>query len=128
MISFGLETTAIKGTTKAMPMTFMMAAKTIGKNVGDDLADGKATLPLLYALQHGTPTQQHKIKESLKEGTLTHLPDILDAIIATDAITYTRNIASQEVDHAISALQELPHSKYKEALIEIAKYALERDH
>lgn len=103
-------------------------AKTIGKNIGDDLADGKATLPLLYALQHSTPIQQQKIRTSLAEGTLNHLPAILEAIAETDAITYTKNIARQEMEQALDALVVLPESNYKYALIDIAHYAIERNH
>jgi len=103
-------------------------AQTIGKNIGDDLADGKATLPLLHALKHGTQEQQQKIKESLKQGTLHHLPEILEAIASTNAIDYTRSVASKEVDLAISALQILPDSVYKKALTDLAQYALKRDH
>lgn len=100
----------------------------LGKNIGDDLADGKATLPLLYALQHGTSAQQRIIKESLEKGTLEHLPEILSAIASTHAIDYTRGVATTEVDHAITALQIIPDSVYKEALIELAHYAVARNH
>lgn len=103
-------------------------AQTIGKNIGDDLADGKATLPLLHALKHGTPEQQLKIRESLTKGTLQYLPEILETIASTNAIDYTRNVAAKEVDNAISALQILPDSVYKDALTDLAKYALKRDH
>ncbi len=103
-------------------------AQTIGKNIGDDLADGKATLPLIHALKHCTSEQQLKIKQSLEKGTLQYLPEILDAVAATKAIDYTRSIAAIEVDLAISALQVLPASKYKDALAELAKYAIHRDH
>ncbi len=103
-------------------------AQTIGKNIGDDLADGKATLPILHALKHGTPAQQQKIKESLEKGTLEHLPEILDAITSTNAIDFTREAAAKEVEHAISALQIIPSSVYKDALIDLAKYAINRDH
>ncbi|PJD92738.1 MAG: octaprenyl diphosphate synthase [Legionella sp.] len=103
-------------------------AQTLGKNIGDDLADGKATLPLLYALQHGTPLQQQHIKTSLSEGTLEYLPQILETIAATNAVAYTKTIAKQEVDHALTALEVLPNSAYKTALEDIARYALDRDH
>lgn len=103
-------------------------AQTIGKNIGDDLADGKTTLPLLHALKHGTPAQQQKIRESLEQGTLEYLPEILDAIASTKAIDFTHTIAAREVDCAISALQILPNSVYKEALAELARYATNRDH
>jgi octaprenyl-diphosphate synthase len=102
--------------------------KTIGKNIGDDLAEGKPTLPLLHVLKHGTDEQKQKVKHSLEQGTLDHLPDILDAISATKAIDYTRMIAAQEVDKALSALDVLPNSVYKEAMVELAQFAINRDH
>lgn len=103
-------------------------AKTLGKNIGDDLADGKATLPLLHVLKHGTSAQQQKVKESLKMGTLDYLPEILAAIADTDAIDYTKRIAAGEVDKAISSLQVLPDSVYKDALADLANYTIQRDH
>ncbi len=103
-------------------------ANTIGKNIGDDLANGKVTLPLLYAIKHGTSKQQVKIQESLEQGTLKYLPDILEAITETKAIEYTRTIAAQEIELAIAELEILPNSPYKKALIEFSYYAINRDH
>ncbi|CAM2978311.1 octaprenyl-diphosphate synthase [Legionella steigerwaltii] len=103
-------------------------AKTIGKNIGDDLADGKATLPLIHALQHGTELQKQQIIESLKKGSLDFLPDILVALEETKAIEYTKNIAAQEVDKALSALMILPDTQYKKALINLAQFALQRSY
>lgn len=102
--------------------------KTIGKNTGDDLADGKATMPLLHALHHGTPAQQHLIKQSLKEGGLANLTDILTAIEDTNAIEFTRQFAAREIDSALSALQILPESTYKQALIDLAIFSIQRSH
>jgi octaprenyl-diphosphate synthase len=101
-------------------------AKTIGKNIGDDLADGKATLPLIHALQHGTEKQKIQIKESLQLGSLSFLPEILVALEETKAIQFTKQTAAQEIDKALSSLEILPDSKYKIALIELAQFALER--
>ena len=103
-------------------------AKTIGKNIGDDLANGKVTLPLLYAIQHGTAQQRLKIQQSLEEGTLKYLADILEAIKETNAIEYTRSAAAQEIELALASLDILPNSKYKEGLIELSHYAINRDH
>lgn len=103
-------------------------AQTIGKNIGDDLADGKATLPLIHALQHGTDQQKATITKSLEQGTLEYLPEILAAVESVKAIDYTRSVAATEVDRAISALQILPESVYKNALVELAQYAINRDH
>lgn len=103
-------------------------SKTLGKNVGDDLADGKATLPLIHALKHGTPAQQLQIKDSLKQGSLEHLPEILMTIEATRAIEYTQEVAEQEVKKAISVLSALPDSVYKDGLADLARYAVQRNH
>ncbi len=103
-------------------------AKTIGKNIGDDLADGKATLPLLHVLKHGSEEQQRYVKESLQQGTLQYLPEILDALASTKAIEHTRRIAADEVALALLSLQVLPNSVYKDALADLARYAIERDH
>lgn len=103
-------------------------AKTLGKNIGDDLADGKATLPLIHALQHGTAEQQQKIKDSLTQGTLAHLPDILLALKETQAIEYTKQVAADEIDRALTALAILPDSPYKTALTDLANFAIERSH
>ncbi|MFT4058758.1 MAG: polyprenyl synthetase family protein [Legionella sp.] len=100
--------------------------KTIGKNIGDDLADGKATLPLIHALQHGTETQKQQIIGSLKKGSLKFLPEVLIALEETKAIEYTRKIAAQEIDSALSFLMILPESKYRNALAELAQFALKR--
>ena len=101
-------------------------AKTIGKNIGDDLADGKATLPLIHALKHGTDLQKQQIREGLLQGSLEHLSDILIALEQTDAIAYTKKIAAQEIDSALTALTVLPESKYRSALIDLANFALKR--
>lgn len=102
--------------------------KTMGKNIGDDLADGKATLPLIHALQHGSELQKQQIIESLKKGSLEFLSEILVALEETKAIEYTKNIAAQEIDSALSFLMVLPDSKYKEALVRLANFALQRSY
>lgn len=103
-------------------------AKTIGKNIGDDLADGKATLPLIHALQHGSELQKQQIIESLKKGTLEFLPEILVALDETKAIEYTKKVAAQEIDAALSFLMILPDSQYKDAMIQLANFALQRSY
>ncbi len=103
-------------------------AKTIGKNIGDDLADGKATMPLLYALQEGTPSQQEKIREGLIKGSLDYLPDILEALEDTKAIEYTKSLAEKEVEKAIKTLAILPDSVYKKALADLAQYTILRSY
>jgi len=99
---------------------------TIGKNIGDDLADGKATLPLLYALEHGTTKQKSIIRESLLQGKLDHLAEIHQAIQETNALEYTKQYAKEEIDKALSAIEILPSTPYKSALKELAHFAVNR--
>jgi octaprenyl-diphosphate synthase len=103
-------------------------ANTLGKNVGDDLADGKPTLPLIHAYKKGNSDQKNCISEAIQQGSLTNLPQILTAISDTKAIEYTRSVAQAEIDKALSALTALPESEYKEGLKLLALYAIERNH
>lgn len=101
-------------------------SQTLGKNPGDDLADCKATLPLLYALEQGSEVQKQYIRDSLKTGSLEYLPEILKALEETKALEYTRQVAAEEVDKAISALTVLHDSPEKKAMEDLARFALER--
>lgn len=103
-------------------------ANTIGKNIGDDLACGKMTLPLLHALQHAKPEQQQIIKQSLQTGSIEQLPAVLEILAQTKSIAYTYQLARKEVAYAEQAIGELPESIYKKALVELACYAVERSH
>lgn len=103
-------------------------ADTIGKNIGDDLADGKVTLPLIHAMKEGTDSQRELIKQSINLGSLEHLSEIQQTIDTTNAIDYTKQIAAEEVDKAISALTPVAQSEYKQALIDLAHYAIKRNH
>ena len=103
-------------------------ANDMGKNVGDDLAEGKPTLPLLYAMWHSDENTQNVIREAIEHGNgLTHLDLILDAMAQTGAITYTMDKARAEAKLAIKHLDSLPASPCKEALIGLAHIAVERD-
>lgn len=103
-------------------------SETLGKNIGDDLADGKATLPLIHAYRTGTPAHRELIENSLQQGNIENLHQVIEAISATDAINYTREYAAQEVDHAITALNILPDTLFKEALVELAQFSIERNY
>lgn len=102
--------------------------ETLGKNIGDDLADGKMTLPLIHAFEHGSSTQKEQIKQSLQQGTLDFLPEILQALEDTSAIEHTKQVATQERDLAIENLSMLPDSQYKTALSDLAHFAIERSY
>ncbi|TLX49259.1 octaprenyl diphosphate synthase [Pseudoalteromonas ruthenica] len=104
-------------------------AHTLGKNIGDDLAEGKPTLPLIYAMQHGEAVQKQQIREAIEQGNgLDYLGDILATLTQTKALDFTMQRAQQEADKAISALDFLPESAEKEALVALANIAVKRDH
>ncbi len=99
-----------------------------GKNVGDDLAEGKPTLPLLHVMRHGTPEQAQRVREAITAGGTADFDAIVQAIHATGALEYTRQQAAREAQLAVDALDGLPYGAYRDALIELTTFAVERDH
>lgn len=108
-------------------MDYTADAKEMGKNVGDDLAEGKPTLPLLYTMAHGNSEQTQLVRDAIEHGNgMEHLDKILDAMKQTGALVYTQKKAEIEADKAINALSILPESDYKDALISLAHIAANR--
>ncbi|MFY8274349.1 octaprenyl diphosphate synthase [Pseudoalteromonas sp. SSDWG2] len=104
-------------------------AQTLGKNIGDDLAEGKPTLPLIYAMQKAQPEQAMQIRTAIEKGNgLEYIDDILATLKDTQALEFTMDRAQQEADKAIAALSFLAPSDEKEALIALANIAVKRDH
>lgn len=110
-------------------MDYTADAQEMGKNVGDDLAEGKPTLPLLYAMKHGNEQQSALIRSAIENGDgMEHLDEILAAMQQTGSLVYTQKKAEQEADKAINALANLPESEHKQALISLAHIAANRSH
>ena len=110
-------------------MDYTADAQEMGKNVGDDLAEGKPTLPLLYAMKHANEQQSLMIRNAIEHGDgMDNLDDILAAMKQTGALVYTQKKAEEEADKAISAIAILPESEYKQALISLAHIAANRTH
>ena len=110
-------------------MDYTADAQEMGKNVGDDLAEGKPTLPLLYAMEHGNDQQRTMIRNAIEHGDgMEHLDAILSAMKQTGALVYTQKKAEQEADKAINAIAMLPESEHKQALIALAHIAANRSH
>ena len=107
-------------------LDFNASADELGKNLGDDLAEGKATLPLIYAMQQGSAADKDMIRNAILEGGLEHLDQIQAVIESTDAIQYTEARAQEAADLAIKALSDVPESNYKQALIAIADFSVQR--
>ncbi len=97
-----------------------------GKNIGNDLAEGKATLPLIYALKNTTPQQSQPIRKAIQQGNIEDLALIQEAIVTTGAIDYTMQVAEKEIIQAQEALVALPASPYRDALVSLAKFAIAR--
>lgn len=99
-----------------------------GKNLGDDLAEGKPTLPLIHVMQHGTAAQAHCVRQAIEEGGREQFAAVLSAIQATDALSFARQHARREAEQAIEALGVLKPSPYQKSLLELALFAVDRNH
>jgi octaprenyl-diphosphate synthase len=102
--------------------------KATGKNVGDDLAEGKPTLPLIYAIKHGNAAEAALIKKAIEEGGLGELEQVIAAIQRSGALDYTRRQAEAEARAAGAALAILPNSIYRESLLQLADFAVTRNY
>ena len=98
----------------------------LGKNVGDDLREGKPTLPLLVAMERGTAEQRELIRHAIQHGEVERLPDIIEIVRATGALEATREAARREAEHAREKLSLLPLNKWQEALLEFAFLSVNR--
>ena len=107
-------------------LDYSASSEILGKNLGDDLAEGKPTLPIIYAIKNSSQTEKNIIQKAIKNGDLTKLSIIQEIIKSTGAIKYTVMRAQQAADSAIKASSMLPESSYKEALISIANFAVQR--
>jgi octaprenyl-diphosphate synthase len=100
----------------------------LGKHLGDDLAEGKPTLPLIYAMQHGNEEQRAMIRHAIEKGGLDQLEEITRAVASLGGLAYTARLAQGEADQALAALAPLPESIFKEGLSELARFAVARKH
>ena len=98
----------------------------IGKNLGDDLAEGKPTLPLIYAMQHGSEAQSALVRKAIEDGDIALFDEVLKVVQQTGALEYTRQQAQREADTAIASISILPDSPYKKSLVELAEFAATR--
>jgi octaprenyl-diphosphate synthase len=100
----------------------------IGKNVGDDLREGKPTLPIIYLLENGSAEQRELIRSAIIEGDNVNLDRIQTAIRDSGALQYTRAMAKAEADAALAIVTALPDSPHRQSLIELCAFAIRRDH
>lgn len=100
----------------------------LGKNVGDDLAEGKPTLPLIYALDNGSAAQRKLIRQAIEQSSAKHFEQITAVIIETGALQYTMDQARAHADEAKRKIACLDEGEYKQALVFLADYAVERSY
>ncbi|WP_312368164.1 polyprenyl synthetase family protein [Stenotrophomonas sp.] len=103
-------------------------ADELGKNLGDDLAEGKATLPLIHAMAHSDETTRQRLREIVQNGDASAMPEVLAAIHATGGLEYSRKRALEYANAAEQALDGLPETEAVAALRGLARYAIERSH
>ncbi|MET0265741.1 MAG: octaprenyl diphosphate synthase [Duganella sp.] len=103
-------------------------ASEIGKNVGDDLREGKPTLPLIYLMEHGTPEQRELVRTCIEQGDEQHFDAVLAAVTSSGALDFTRRQAEEAAARAASAIADLPESQYKDALLQLAHFSVNRTH
>lgn len=101
-------------------------AETMGKNVGDDLAEGKTTLPLIHAMSRGTEDERQLIRQAIRKGGLDDLPRILDIVERSGALDYTMTRAREQADLARACLDSLPDSEHKLAMELLTEVAVAR--
>lgn len=99
-----------------------------GKNIGDDLAEGKPTLPLIYVMENGSPEQSNLVRKAIENGGRDDFDAVLKAVHHSGALEHTRQCAVAASKQAISALSPLAESIYKDALIDLAEFAVSRTH
>ena len=97
-----------------------------GKHLGDDLAEGKPTLPLIYAMQHGTSAQAAVVRAAIEQGDVGRFSEVLEIIHATGALEFTRQQALREAEAACAAIAAFTDSQYKQSLLELAHFAAKR--
>ncbi|CAN5287210.1 octaprenyl diphosphate synthase [soil metagenome] len=107
-------------------LDYSASSDSLGKNIGDDLAEGKPTLPLIHAMQKGNDAQRALIRDAVERTGRARIGEINRAIESTRALEYTARFARRESAAAVTALEPLPASKYKDALVALAEFAVER--
>lgn len=109
-------------------LDYTASSEAMGKNVGDDLAEGKPTLPLIVALRHSSGATAQMLRDSIEHGGLDNLDQIIQAIKDSDALAYTAQLAQREAQLAIEQLNYLPASPHREALEALAWFSTNRSH
>ena len=107
-------------------LDYSSTSEALGKNVGDDLAEGKPTLPLIHAMQHATVKDKKTLREAIRSGGLDKIDEVIAIIESTKSLAYTSQRASAEAEKAKQAISILPNSVYKDAMMTLADFSVQR--
>jgi octaprenyl-diphosphate synthase len=107
-------------------LDYSASSEEIGKNIGDDLAEGKPTLPLIHALTHGSPAEGRIIREAIEKGGRDNIGVVIKTVESTGAIEYTSKLARENAEMAVAALKDISESSYKQALMALADFSVNR--
>jgi len=107
-------------------LDYKATAEELGKNLGDDLAEGKPTLPVIYALAHAPEAEAARLREAIETGGIDDLDQITRLIETSGGLEYTAGMARREKELAVEALGRLPASKFRDALVTLADFAVAR--
>ncbi|KAA0694948.1 octaprenyl-diphosphate synthase [Halopseudomonas laoshanensis] len=129
------QTEALRGYGNALGIAFQLVddvldyngdAQAMGKNVGDDLAEGKPTLPLIYTMREGTAEQAALVRKAIQKGGIDDIQAIQQAVRECGGLEYTSRLAREQSEEAVRLLQSLPPSIYRDSLEQLARFAVER--
>lgn len=109
-------------------LDYKATTEELGKNLGDDLAEGKPTLPLIYAISQGSDEEANIIIDAIRQGSREAFSEVYKIVLSTKAIEYTEQCANEAVEKAIDALSCLEESEYKDALVSLARFSVQRDY
>ncbi len=109
-------------------LDYSATADEMGKNIGDDLAEGKPTLPLIYAMRHGSPAEAAVIRNAIENSGLENIDAVVETIHSTGALIYTADAARVEAEKAAEAISGLPASLYRDAMLTLAEFSVTRSH
>jgi octaprenyl-diphosphate synthase len=107
-------------------LDYLSDAGTLGKNIGDDLAEGKPTLPLIFAAERASEEDRQSMRRAIEQGGLDSLEPIIEAIRKSGALELTRERALAHANAALAALEVLPPSEWRDALATLARYSVDR--
>ena len=109
-------------------LDYLGTPEELGKNIGDDLAEGKVTLPLIVAMRNGRPDQKAFVEDAIRNGGVENLPEIIQVMKATDALKYTSEQANTECCEAMECLNNVADSKFKDSMSTLVNFVVDRHH